>query len=1163
MLLLQTKTPNVYAGVQNITEGSTSDVYSGNGTDLTESDGTCYKFNGFTQYMYKDNKIWAREYFVIFPSLSDFSSGMSLTSGWVSNDYKTEIWKQSKTVQEWLAGATKLNSANFKNAGTGATLYGCYRSSYGAWENVVPGKNPSNVSGSVSYGSNGYEVHVGSTAAGGTQYISRARTGTTSLISSSETAVDGMAVNAVDPIVEYKYIVSTSANIPPNSVVISSGTSVKSDTFNINDKITDKSAQYYVYVLAKSYTGLYSKQPSQIVVPRYTLTVNTGSNINSVSGGGTYNAGKTISISATAKENYKFSYWTGTGVTFARSSAASTTITMPASNVTVTANGTGKTYNLTIDPSGGKMQTTAKRGSSGFTWEGTTTQPISETFTYNGTKYISLIGNEDGYAAYNLRGTPIKTGYTFDGWKITSGGGTINTGNMAGNSVYTFNCSHAGDVTITAQWKANTATIYYHSSDTAAAGSTTTPITYGVTTATKTISELGFSKTGYTFSGWKVYRESDKKYVYYTNSDRTAFGWSAGTSYGYRLYPNGGTVTTTTPNANDKVHFYAQWTANSYTINYNGNGSTGGSTLSSSHTYDEAKNLTANGYTRTGYIFNGWNTKSDGTGTSYSDKQSVKNLTSSNGGTVTLYARWKDNTPPELTTKDSNGNKVSDGLYVNPSSWTNKDVIISASAQDTGSGMSSVKIYNSNNKELADGSSSAAYTQSTEGIIYYYATATDKAGNTATTEKKAAYVDKTPPIITAGTTSTGWTNKEIKLTVTATDTLSGLQKVEICNASGNLLASGKTGASYTVKEETNEEYIIRATDAAGNTAEKKQSIQIDKENSDVIIDSDPDNPGNSVEFKPGASTETHVIGWINKDVPIKVTAFDNMSGIKSIELKDHYGNIIKSSPGELQHTFTNEGVSHYTITVTDNAGNTKTINLTVKIDKTPPVIIGDEEVKDPNYGLIEHQATDSISGIKTFKLYYHDTMQEVTEEDGLEYKSGNIISFKSMNTYNLYWKLKAEDNAGNITEMTVHTPFNFKIKVEADNLRTETENFLRGADAQLKITLWGYVDTVEVKFEKTLEETAEKEEYTLDRLMESGDAFVRVPEKNDYIEYTFRLPEGADPREYRIWVYGYRDGWKRTEYTDINLITYEQLCKEQVHKFKRVIKSSTWHRVDD
>ena len=42
----------------------------------------------------------------------------------------------------------------------------------------------------------------------------------------------------------------------------------------------------------------------------------------------------------------------------------------------------------------------------------------------------------------------------------------------------------------------------------------------------------------------------------------------------------------------------ANTTANTYTITYDGNGATGGSTATSNHTYDVPKNLTPNGYER-------------------------------------------------------------------------------------------------------------------------------------------------------------------------------------------------------------------------------------------------------------------------------------------------------------------------------------------------------------------------------------------------------------------------------------------------------------------------------------------------------------------------------------------------------------------------------------
>ncbi len=98
-------------------------------------------------------------------------------------------------------------------------------------------------------------------------------------------------------------------------------------------------------------------------------------------------------------------------------------------------------------------------------------------------------------------------------------------------------------------------------------------------------------------------------------------------------------VTSSTTVTQDKNHtLTAKWTPNTYTVNYNGNGNTGGTTASSTHTYDVASNLTTNGFTKTGYKFVGWNTRQDGTGTPYLDGASVTRV--GTGGEVTLYAQW-------------------------------------------------------------------------------------------------------------------------------------------------------------------------------------------------------------------------------------------------------------------------------------------------------------------------------------------------------------------------------------------------------------------------------------------------------------------------------------------------------------------------------------------
>lgn len=51
--------------------------------------------------------------------------------------------------------------------------------------------------------------------------------------------------------------------------------------------------------------------------------------------------------------------------------------------------------------------------------------------------------------------------------------------------------------------------------------------------------------------------------------------------------------------------------------------------------------LRKNTYQMIGYVFDGWNTKADGTGTAFKDEQQVWNLTAENKGIIVLYAQWK------------------------------------------------------------------------------------------------------------------------------------------------------------------------------------------------------------------------------------------------------------------------------------------------------------------------------------------------------------------------------------------------------------------------------------------------------------------------------------------------------------------------------------------
>lgn len=167
------------------------------------------------------------------------------------------------------------------------------------------------------------------------------------------------------------------------------------------------------------------------------------------------------------------------------------------------------------------------------------------------------------------------------------------------------------------------------------------------------VNEIAPEKTGYKFLGWN------------TKEDGSGDMYQAGDLYNSTC-------------AGDKLTLYAQWQAITYTINYDGNKATGGSTASSTHTYDVAKKLTKNGYERTDYHFVGWNTKANGKGDSFEDEESVKNLTVKDGEVITLYAQWKRNTcNVKIIKGDHVASAAGDGDYA-----PGEEVTISAKADN-------------------------------------------------------------------------------------------------------------------------------------------------------------------------------------------------------------------------------------------------------------------------------------------------------------------------------------------------------------------------------------------------------------------------------------------------------------------------------------------------
>ncbi len=225
------------------------------------------------------------------------------------------------------------------------------------------------------------------------------------------------------------------------------------------------------------------------------------------------------------------------------------------------------------------------------------------TITYNLNGGVNNSANLNKYVsgtAVTLR-NPTKTGYTFGGWYTNS--------SFKGNRVTAINVNSKSNIVLYAKWTDIRYTITYKLNG--GKNSKSNLSYYYTSNPTRTLSNP--TRTGYKFAGW------------YTNK---SFKGSKVTSIKIKSIGN--------------VVLYAKWTPITYTVKFNGNRATKGSmSKMTSVKYGSSYRLKTNKFTRKGYVFTGWNTKSNGKGKKIKNKAAIKNLTTRNKGTVTLYAIWK------------------------------------------------------------------------------------------------------------------------------------------------------------------------------------------------------------------------------------------------------------------------------------------------------------------------------------------------------------------------------------------------------------------------------------------------------------------------------------------------------------------------------------------
>ncbi len=228
-----------------------------------------------------------------------------------------------------------------------------------------------------------------------------------------------------------------------------------------------------------------------------------------------------------------------------------------------------------------------------------------------------------------------------------------------------------------------------------------------------------------------------------------------------------------------------------------------------------------------------------------------------------------------------------------------------------------------------------------------------------------------------------WYNTDVVVTsYDAVDSLSDIASIDIIN--------------NNLSTETNGEYItIRAVDNAGNVSEEKVLVKIDKTKPVINY---------TLEGTKGLND------WYITDVEIKtMSATDNLSGVKTVVPN--------------QEKFTEETTgTNLVITATDNAGNVSEETISLKIDKSGPVInsydldgtIGEDGWFTSIVTLKDIVAIDNISGINQNTVNNINlVINEETKGKTYEFQVTNLAGLVTTTRFDVKIDL-LEPNSGDI-----------------------------------------------------------------------------------------------------------------------------------------------------
>lgn len=664
------------------------------------------------------------------------------------------------------------------------------------------------------------------------------------------------------------------------------------------------------------------------------------------------------------------------------------------------------------------------------------TRTESETAYNKNTSVTIVTPTINSYAGWTARYWTTKT--EADAGQTVQSGGTIS--NVTGNATYY--ARYYQNITIFFSLNGGTGT-----APNVITGARETN-SYEISTITNqeiTMPSTTATRTGYTFEGWN------------SNEQGTGTNYTVGEKY---------------TNFTATITVYAKWKANTYTIEFNSNGGSG--TIEDMNmTYDIPHNLKANVFYRDGYRFLGWNTDKNATIVEYEDKEKVNNLTTEDGGIITLYAIWEEEKADKQYVVSYN--YVQNG----GTDTTGKDTILNYGEEIDLTPTATKQGYEfvgwNTNKDATTGLDSL--TMETNDVILYAIykkeitlTFVDYDGNDENIQEKEIIIynndkgETTSPVINkySDWTPRYWSiskepnskqdigEEEVITNITGSQTYYARYTKEISimfdknegegtlpeTIKGNIEVNSSNISNIQEFEVTipNAE-ILREGYSFVGWISKKDGSEIDYEigelslfNTDITLfakwvkDEGPtvDTTLPILEIQNNLKDK-----WTNQDIELYITAKDEESGIDKVTIN---GEVILQEDGDISYLVEQNGT--YNIEAVDKAGNSikKTIIIS-NIDKIVPTNVYEIEKSindNKEFYEVTIKSNDENSGTNRVEYSYDNEVWKDCSDESVQkdftitsyvYKAGESIikiRFKVNNDTNIYFR--TVDEANNVSE---------------------------------------------------------------------------------------------------------------------------------------------------